>query len=136
MPRVALFNTRFLPYSQTFVYEELRQHQRYEVEVFARQRLLPERFPYPHVHVAEPLYGYTRRSAKFDRLFATRRFDLVHAHFGTGAVYAVRFAQRFDLPLIVTFHGADVGLLLSRYERSKPTNWRYVHFSQQILETM
>ena len=38
---VALFSTNFLAYSQTFVYEETRHHERYAVEVFCRARLLP-----------------------------------------------------------------------------------------------
>lgn len=136
MSRVALFNTRFLPYSQTFVYEELRQHQRYQVEVFARQRLLDERFPYEPVHLGGPLYGVARRSARFDRLFRERNYALVHAHFGTGAVYAMRWSQRFQAPLVVTFHGADVSFLLTRRERLRPTNLRYTLFSRQLFRTL
>lgn len=136
MHKVALFSTHFLRYSQTFIYEELRNHERYQAEVFTRERLLPERFPWPEVHVAGRLYPYTRASAGFDRLFEARRYSLVHAHFGTGAVYGVRWAQRFSLPLVVSFHGADVAFLVSRYERLLPKNWRYVHYSPQIFETM
>jgi glycosyltransferase involved in cell wall biosynthesis len=135
MPRVAVFNTQFLPYSQTFVYEELRQHDRYTAEVFARRRVLAARFPYPHVHVAGPLYGVTRKSARFDRRFAAAGFALVHAHFGTGAVYALRWAERFRLPLVVTFHGHDVTRLCSR-ERFYPTNWRYRWFSPRLFSRM
>jgi colanic acid/amylovoran biosynthesis glycosyltransferase len=134
-PRVALFNTQFLPYSQTFVYEELRQHQRYEVEVFARKRVLPERFPFAAVHIGGALYGALRRSNEFDRRFAAQPFSLVHGHFGTGSVYALRWAQRFGLPLCVTFHGHDVTRLLS-YERFLPSNWRYSALSTSLFETM
>jgi hypothetical protein len=42
-PTAALFNTNFLPYSQTFVYEEIRQHTRYTVEVFCKRRELATR---------------------------------------------------------------------------------------------
>jgi hypothetical protein len=45
--------------------------------------MFEERFPYHPVHLSEAHYGYTRRSARFDRLFRERRYDLVHAHFGT-----------------------------------------------------
>jgi glycosyltransferase involved in cell wall biosynthesis len=135
MPRVALFNTQFLPYSQTFVYEELRQHLRYEVEVFARKRVLAERFPFAAVHIAGPLYGATRKSPSFDRLFRTRRYALVHAHFGTGAVYALRYAHRFDLPLLVTFHGHDVTRLCS-YERFLPPTWRYALLRRSLFARM
>jgi glycosyltransferase involved in cell wall biosynthesis len=135
MPRVAVFNTQFLPYSQTFVYEELRQHVRYAAEVFARRRVLAERFPYPAVHVAGPLYGIARRSARFDRRFHEARFDLVHAHFGTGAVYGLRWAERFALPLCVSFHGHDVTRLCSR-ERFHPTSWRYALLSRRLFARM
>jgi len=132
MLRAAVFNTQFLPYSQTFVYEELRQHRRYAAEVFARVRVLPERFAYPEVHVAGPLYGYTRTDRGFDRLFEERRYDVVHGHFGTGAVYALRWAERFGLPLLVTFHGHDVTRLLS-YERFLPAHWRYAALSRRLF---
>lgn len=124
---VALFNTRFLPYSQTFVYEEIRHHERYEAEVFCGVRLLEERFPWPLVNVGGPLYRVTRRSDAFDARFRARRFTLVHAHFGPGAVYAKPFATRHRLPLVVTFHGYDVPIL------SSPRRWRPEHLRYALL---
>ena len=134
-PLVALFNTNFLPYSQTFVYEEIRRHERYAVEVFCRTRLLAERFPFEPVHVGGPLYAATCRAPAFDARFREAGFALVHAHFGLGAVYARRFAKRHHLPLVVTFHGYDVPLL------SSPTRWlpqhlRYALLGPKVLEEM
>jgi glycosyltransferase involved in cell wall biosynthesis len=123
---VALFNTNFLPYSQTFVYEEIRQHARYRVEVFCRSRQLSERFPFTPVHVGGPLYGLTCRSPAFDARFRAVGFSLVHAHFGLGGVYARPFARRHRLPLVVTFHGYDVQLL------SSPTRWLPQHLRYAI----
>lgn len=135
MRRVALFSTQFLPYSQTFIHEELKLHARYGAEVFTRRRLHADRFPHPQVHVAGPGYGYTRRCRGFDRIFRERPFDLVHAHFGTGAVYAERWARRFGLPLVVTFHGHDVSRLHG-LERFHPSSWRYARASGAILRDM
>jgi glycosyltransferase involved in cell wall biosynthesis len=132
---VALFNTNFLPYSQTFVYEELRHLRRYSAEVFCRARLLPDRFPFEPVHVGGPLYSLTRRSPAFDARFRERRFDLVHAHFGLGAVYALPFARRHRLPLVVTFHGYDVPLLSSP-RRWLPQHLRYAIRGPQVLREM
>ena len=134
-PRVALFNTNFLPYSQTFVYEEIRRHERYAVEVFCRTRLLADRFPYEPVHVGGPRYAVTCRAPAFDARFREAGFALVHAHFGLGAVYARPFAKRHRLPLVVTFHGYDVPLL------SSPTRWlpqhlRYALLGPKVLEEM
>jgi glycosyltransferase involved in cell wall biosynthesis len=132
---VALFNTRFLPYSQTFVYEEIRCHERYAVEVFCRSRLLPDRFPFEPVHVGGPLYAIACRSAAFDARFRARGFALVHAHFGLGAVYARPFARRHRLPLVVTFHGYD-GPLLAHPRRWLPQHLRYALFGPRVLHDM
>ncbi|MET0285746.1 MAG: glycosyltransferase [Polyangiales bacterium] len=134
MRRVALFSTNFLEYSQTFVHEEIIHHQRYEVEVFCRQRHLPERFPFERVHVGTPgWYGVTRHCPTFHRVFRQRPFDLVHAHFGTGACYAYPYALRYKLPLVVTFHGYDVPLLAST-ERLLPVNWPYAAMAPTMLK--
>lgn len=132
---VALFNTNFLPYSQTFVYEEIRQHARYRVEVFCRRRQLADRFPFEPVHEGGLLYGATCRSPAFDARFRTARFALVHAHFGLGAVYARPFARRHGLPLIVTFHGYDVPLLSSP-RRWLPQHLRYAIQGPRVLRDM
>jgi colanic acid/amylovoran biosynthesis glycosyltransferase len=135
MPRVALFCTNFLPYSMTFVYEQIRHHTRYEVEVFAWRRLFPGRFPFEPVHLAEAHYIMSRKSRRFERVFASTRFDVVHAHFGPGGAYALPFAQRAGLPLIVTFHGYDVPLLQSP-ERFMPEHWPYALRGPGLLRDM
>jgi glycosyltransferase involved in cell wall biosynthesis len=133
--RVALFSTHFLRYSQSFVFEELQAHRRYQAEVFAWQRHFADRFPFEPVHVANPAYILTRHSPAFVRRFREARFDLVHAHFGPGGTYAQPYAERFDLPLLVTFHGYDVPLLSSA-QRLLPMNWPYAIRGPRLLERM
>jgi len=135
MRPVALFSTNFLEYSQTFVHEEITHHERYEVDVFCRKRHLADSFPFPRVHVGGSLYGATRQSLRFHRVFQQRRFALVHGHFGTGACYAVPYASRYQLPLVVTFHGYDVPLLSSS-ERFQPKHWAYAACAPGMLEAM
>ena len=133
--RVALFSTNFLAYSQTFIYEEIRHHERYAVEVFCRRRLLPDRFPFAPVHVGGALYPITCRDAGFDARFRAQAFALVHAHFGVGAVYARSFARRHRRPLVVTFHGYDVPLLASP-RRFLPQHLRYAILGPRVLRDM
>jgi colanic acid/amylovoran biosynthesis glycosyltransferase len=135
MPKVAVFSTNFLDYSQTFVYEEITHHTRYQVEVFCRARKLTDRFPFSPVHVGGALYGVTRESPAFHRVFRKQRFDLIHGHFGTGSVYAVPYAARYKLPLVVTFHGYDVPLLRSA-ARLYPVHWPYALFARGMLERL
>jgi glycosyltransferase involved in cell wall biosynthesis len=134
-PRVAVFTEQFLPYSQTFVHDELRGHQRYEAHAFCTRRRHADRFPYPDVHVGGALYAVSRISPAFDRLLDAGGYVLAHAHFGTGGVYAVPFARRHGLPLIVTFHGFDVPLLASA-ERFYPKYWPYAALGTGVLRQM
>jgi colanic acid/amylovoran biosynthesis glycosyltransferase len=133
--RVALFCTNFLPTSQVFVYEQLRQYRRTDVDVFAWRRFNPDRFPFPRVHLAEPSYVIRGRSRVFERAFAAARYDLVHAHFGPAGAYAERYARRGGLPLVVTFHGYDVPLLSSR-RRFLPLHLPYALGCRRMLQTM
>jgi colanic acid/amylovoran biosynthesis glycosyltransferase len=132
MRRAALFSTNFLEYSQTFVYEEITHHRRYAVEMFCRKRVLADRFPFFPVHEGGLWYGATRESLRFHRIFRARKFDLVHAHFGTGACYALPYARRHRLPLVVTFHGYDVPLIRSA-ERLLPKHWPYAVLAPAML---
>jgi colanic acid/amylovoran biosynthesis glycosyltransferase len=135
MPTVALFVSDFLGYSKTFVYEEIRQHTRYRIEVFTKERLNEDRFPFEPVHVAGRFYHATGISRSFDRRFVAESYDLVHAHFGTAGIFAARYARKFGLPLVVTFHGFDVPLLSSR-ERLLPKRWGYALLGPRLLRQM
>lgn len=135
MRRVAVFNTNFLPYSQTFVYEQLVHHQRYTPEVFCWRTMNRDWFSFEPVHRANIAYGLTRHSPAFFRRFRHVRFSIAHAHFATGAVYALPYAERFDLPLVVTFHGYDVPLFWNA-KRFKPEFWPFLLHSKAVLDRM
>jgi teichuronic acid biosynthesis glycosyltransferase TuaC len=70
--------------------EALRRRDDVEVELFA---------------FAPGLHGYPRAARELRRRFGTRRFDVVHAHFGLTAWPAV--AARLG-PVVVTLHGNDL----------------------------
>ncbi len=135
---VALFSSRFVPYSQTFIYDEVRGHERYEIDVFCKERLNEDRFPYDEAHVyhppswAEKIYENVAYWPSFDRTLKHGNYDLIHAHFGTTAVYALPYVWRHDLPLVVTFHGYDVGDLFGP-NRFFPRQWRYWALSTSIF---
>ncbi|MES1209769.1 MAG: glycosyltransferase [Pseudomonadota bacterium] len=133
--KVAVFSTVYLPYSKTFVHDELAAHQRYEGHVFCARRANVERFPHQPVFVGGRFYEYTRLSPLFDRQLSSGGYALIHAHFGTDAVHAVPFARRHGLPLVVTFHGFDVPLLASG-ERFRPMYWAYALLGPSVLREM
>lgn len=136
-----MFTKRFLPYSQTFIYDELRTHERYDVDVFARERINTDRFPYDRVIVptvgtsewlGARLYENIGYWPAFDTRLGNTAYDLVHAHFGTQAVYALPYVLRHELPFLVTFHGIDVANLFGP-RRFLPRQWRYWALSGRIF---
>jgi len=134
--RVALFTNNFLPYSQTFIHDEIHQHRRYEVEVFTARRMNQDRFPHAPIHVGGWLYRLFSVSRRFAARLRTGRFDLIHAHFGVAGARAAGFARRTRLPLVITFHGYDVPLLTS-LRRFTPEYWGYALVARRtVLERM
>jgi glycosyltransferase involved in cell wall biosynthesis len=134
-PRVALLRNTFLPYSETFIHDELRFHERYDVSVFARRLLNADRFPGHRVFAldspkrrmlaASAWYGLSTRSRYLEREMREGGFSLLHAHFGHNGVYAMGFARRLNLPLVVSLHGADVTVLLGA-AKLRPQWWNYL----------
>jgi glycosyltransferase involved in cell wall biosynthesis len=80
-------------------------------------------------------YGVTRVDRAFEKAFAKNHYDIVHAHFGTGAVYGMHYSEKFRRPLVVTFHGYDVPLLGS-IERFHLKHLRYALLGPRVLERM
>jgi glycosyltransferase involved in cell wall biosynthesis len=133
--KVALFSAEFLPYSETFVHDEVTHHVRYQVEIFTGKRLNTERFPFEPVHVGGRLFAATGLSWAFDRLLAEGGFSLAHAHFGPAGLLALRAVRRARLPLVVTFHGHDVPVLGS-LERFRPRYLLYGLLAPVLLKHM
>lgn len=137
--KVALFSTSFLPYSQTFIYDEIRAHSdNYDITVFCKDRQNEERFPYdkfhkPHGKLSEIIYQNIAYWPSFDKIIGDGNFDLIHAHFGTGAVYALSYVKKHRLPFVVTFHGNDVAALMG-IQKFKSNRWRYYSKHKQIFD--
>lgn len=143
-PRVAKLATDFVGGSETFIFDEVESHRRYQPEVLTLRRQNQDRFPTRvPVHALAPGRGAwgglesglcraTTLSPTFFRLTGGHRFRLLHAHFGTAGTYALPYCRRGRLPLLVTFHGHEVPLLLSR-RRFEPKHWGYWFLSKWLL---
>lgn len=136
-PRVAVFCTTFLSYSETFIYDEVSHHTRWQADIFCKRRENIERFPYATVHVPTPgldraLYQMAAYAPSFERILRDGRHRVLHAHFGTNAVYALPLSHRLRRPFVVTFHGFDVSALTARLELS-PWFLRYRALANRIF---
>ncbi len=108
----------WLPYSETFIYDQVKHAKKYEPYVLARG-LNParENFPYDKVtslgSVARMLYYAALPCSKFASVIRESGAKFIHAHFGTNGALIAATARKTDKPLIVTLHGVDVGILLN-----------------------
>ena len=137
-PKVALFSTQFCPYSQTFIWDEVTSHKRYDIDVFTLHRCYPDRFPYDRVFTLDqkPLQKLLCQALIYSpdraKQISKNNYSLIAAHFGPGSIYALPYAQQFHLPLIVTFHGYDVPILWNN-RKWNPSFWRYWALSPWML---
>ena len=142
--RMALFRNNFLPYSETFIHDQLRHHVRYDYEVFARQKRNTDRFVGHTVHAVESLpespnpvssalYAATGRHGPFEQVFKSKTFDILHAHFGHNALYAMRYAKQANAPLVVSLHGRDVSILVGN-DKYTPRWWHYTVGSKLLFK--
>ena len=101
MHRVLVYRRKFLPRSETFIYEQLLGHQQVRPIVLTRHRYRNRKlFPYSPVYVRKRmagLSGWLRR----------KKIKCLHARFGTAGVELLPYARRTGLPLITSFHGFD-----------------------------
>ncbi|MBN2802142.1 MAG: glycosyltransferase [Deltaproteobacteria bacterium] len=144
-PHGALFRNNFLPYSETFIHDELRHHNRYDMTVFARQwrnrsqfqghRVIAvEEIPSRRALMASLIYGATARNRTFDNIFKTEKIDIIHAHFGHNALYGGYYAKKYNIPMVVSLHGRDVTILLGK-DKYRPGYLKYLFGYKQLFKS-
>lgn len=150
--RAAYFVANYLPASQAFIYQELVNHERYDVDVFAMGSENRDRFPWPSVHtlldparprrvrdwLAAGRYAYLGKSGRFDRLLRQKTYAVAHAQFGPSAVYARQLCALRNIPMICTFGGVDVRALVTSM-RFRPGNlgyWPYYLRASAMLRSL
>ncbi len=144
-PVVALFRNVFLPYSETFIYDSIQSYSSFQPVVFTKKHVNEHLFPVDFVYSPNSL----SRHDKIDRLlfstgipspailqkFAELKPEIIHAHFGQSGVVAMPYAKRLELPLIVSLHGNDLGILLGRQKFLPKWWWYALSFSKLIRQT-
>lgn len=60
--------------------------------------------------------------------------SLIHAHFGTDGVWTLPLARELRIPLLVTFHGADITVSDRNQAKSRPLDWLYIMRREQLFK--
>lgn len=115
MHRVLVYRRKFLPKSETFIYEQLLGHRQVKPIVLTRERQRNKKlFPYSPVYVRKRMTGLSAWLRK-------KKVKCLHARFGPAGLDLLPSARRAKLPLITSFHGFDATKRVRenpRYRRS------------------
>ena len=101
MHRVLVYRRKFLPKSETFIYEQLIGHRQVKTMVLTRQRPFNRKqFPYSPVYVRKRMTGLSTWLRR-------KKIKCLHARFGPAGLEMLPYARKTKLPLITSFHGFD-----------------------------
>jgi glycosyltransferase involved in cell wall biosynthesis len=141
MNKLLVCRAGLLPYSETFIREQLLAYTRWKPILVGTHRVEPglpiDGLELRLLHSATP----TLRSRLFKRLLrelhvappgGVRRLQaenaaLVHVHFGTDAVDYWPLIRQLDLPVVITLHGFDINIHKEEWQRDRGSlaNRRY-----------
>jgi len=120
-PTAAVLRRTFLGRSEVFIYNELKYGRRYRRIVLTTRTENLDLFPWPDIHMPADLRPPARRwledrlwrrlagrERHLERVCAEEGVDVLHAHFAYDAVWALPLKRATGLPLVTSFHGADI----------------------------
>lgn len=100
--RIAFVRQWYLPPSETFIYEELKNIKQYKPIVFRRRKMNLKLFPYPHIQ------KLPRNKEEIIKSLKKNKIELIHARFGNAGIHLVDVKRALNIPMITSFHGHDV----------------------------
>ncbi|HEY9846361.1 MAG TPA: glycosyltransferase, partial [Candidatus Caenarcaniphilales bacterium] len=136
-PTVAIFSSRLLPASETFIRaqgEGLQQFSSYYVGL-----RLVEGLPLPSDRslvvnqggligtLKEGVFKFLGLNPKLYREIRRLSPKLIHAHFGISGALALPLAKGLQVPLVVTFHGSDATMKDEYARRASYSHRIYLH---------
>jgi len=100
--RIAFVRTRYLPPSETFIYEELKNITTVKPIVFTRKKMNLSKFPYSHIK------KLSRGTNIIAKKFKREKIKLIHARFGNAGVRLMGVKKQLRIPMLTSFHGFDL----------------------------
>ncbi|MBV8215402.1 MAG: glycosyltransferase [Verrucomicrobia bacterium] len=127
-PNIGIFCPTFLKPEMWHVYRQVVGPKRVKIHAFAFKRENLDRFPYPLVHVLSrsklrwarriwqkqilnsPQLASPSECSAFSKLVRANKISLLHIYFGNNGVFWLPLFRKRAIPIIVSFHGADVAV--------------------------
>ncbi|HDR2784654.1 MAG: glycosyltransferase [Enterobacter sp.] len=162
--KIVVFRTKLLPYSETFIKEQVLSYQQWS-PILVGQFSLSDGIDLKDVNYAtfeqkyNKFYNFKRNVYKLIGFSPYRDYDIlnnikpdiIHVHFGVDAVVNWPLLRKIHVPLIITLHGYDItidkswwkagkeGIHLKKYpeklnEIAKYENVQFLAVSQAVKE--
>ncbi len=144
--KILLYVDTFLSHSTTFIFNQLKViDKNIEVKVICRVRQNEQKFPYhaetiPSGKNFKYYYAGLKRKLRIDFSFEDSIFeksltsiiekenpDLIYTHFGWSGIKIYNIVKRFEIPLLITYHGNDAS--------EKLNNKSYVERIKKIMNS-
>ncbi|MFC6386036.1 glycosyltransferase [Sporolactobacillus kofuensis] len=101
MYKVAVIRNWFLPISETFIYSELVNLNRFTPIVCCKKVLNLEQFPF------DPIFKYKGKE-ELCEILRKEKVDFIHARFGLTGADLLSVKQALGIPMLTSFHGFDL----------------------------
>jgi colanic acid/amylovoran biosynthesis glycosyltransferase len=118
MKKIAHLTVKYLNFSETFIYEQIRNMKIFEPVVFTLLTRKPEAFPVKSLYSVSSLPYLKQKEESIRSVFGRSRYfrglikeldiKLIHAHFAYMGNYALQFKKYFRIPIITSFYGLDI----------------------------
>jgi colanic acid/amylovoran biosynthesis glycosyltransferase len=128
VPNIAIFCPTFLKSEMWHVYRQVAGPKRVKIHAFAFKRENSDRFPYSLVHLLNrsklrwarriwqkqilhsPQVALPSECSAFSKSIHANNISLLHIYFGNNGVFWLPLFRKRTIPIIVSFHGADVAV--------------------------
>lgn len=145
-PRVIVFTKRLLPYSETFIRNQVLAMRRWH-PILAGEEHVKDGLPLNnidtlllcprHLRILHTILYKLCLLLRIPYLPSLLRLksckpNLIHAHFGISAVDIWPYARSLNVPLLVTLHGYDITIHKRVWESGK-RGWRRKSYPRQLL---
>ncbi|MEO1401606.1 MAG: glycosyltransferase [Cyanobacteria bacterium J06635_1] len=134
-PNILIFSSLLLPASQTFVKSQAERLTHYTPYYVGSRQVAGLDLPADRVYVVdqggrtgqlqELIFKLTGQAPNLDAALKPLRPVLIHAQFGLSGALALPLAERFQIPLLVHFRGADICVKESVSKFSSLNHWLY-----------
>ncbi len=148
---VLVFRSHLLPYSNTFVYNQVTSLKNFQgflvgTKYVHEMNLDGVASEVPTNRISRALFAAIGFAPKFYSEILKHQPNLIHAHFGTDSMHAIKIKKKLNLPLITTFHGYDIcvrtpehythRLMWKNFERMVDQNDKIIAVSDFIVEKL